>query len=222
MAGIKQIKVQRPEGGNTQDYWLLEALDNHLTVPQRPPRQGVFYPSSLGSKCDRFLYNSYFGLVQEETISPNTKRIFDCGDYLGYRYEKYFEKMGVLVSTETPLKSDSPPLSGRLDFLIKHDQKQLAVIELKSIGASGFKALTKKPKDEHFIQLQIYLALTGHEYGVVLYENKDNQKVKAFSVIKDDEVWKQLVDRCTKIMAMKEQPSVCTGLRYCPCKREQQ
>ena len=221
MAGIKQIRTERPEGGTTQDYWLLEALDTHLTAPQRPPRKGVFYPSALGSKCDRFLYNSYFGLVQEQVIEPITKRIFDCGDYLGLRYEKYFEKMGVLVGTETPLKSEIPPISGRLDFLIKHEQKQLAVIELKSIGASGFKALTKKPKDDHFIQLQIYLALTGHEYGVLLYENKDNQKVKAFSVTKDNEVWEQLVDRCTNIMAMKEQPPVCTGLRYCPCKREQ-
>ena len=221
MAGIKQIRTERPEGGTTQDYWLLEALDTHLTAPQRPPRKEVFYPSALGSKCDRFLYNSYFGLVQEQVIEPITKRIFDCGDYLGLRYEKYFEEMGVLVGTEIPLKSEIPPISGRLDFLIKHEQKQLAVIELKSIGASGFKALTKKPKDDHFIQLQIYLALTGHEYGVLLYENKDNQRVKAFSVIKDDEVWKRLVDRCTNIMEMKEQPAVCTGLRYCPCKREQ-
>jgi len=221
MAGIKQIKVHRPEGGTTQDYWLLEALDSHLTTPQRPPRQGVFYPSALGSKCDRFLYNSYFGLVQEEMIHPNTKRIFDCGNYLEHRYKKYFEQMGVLVSTELPLKSTSPPMSGRLDFLIKHDQKQLAVIELKSIGSAGFKALSKKPKDEHYIQLQIYLTLGGYDYGVVLYENKDNQKVKAFSVTRDEKVWEQLVDRCTNIMAMNEQPSMCTGLRYCPCKREE-
>jgi len=221
MAGIKQIKCQRPEGVTTQDHWLLETLDTHLKGPQRPPRKGVFYPSALGSKCDRFLYNSYFGLVQEQVIEPITRRIFDCGDYLGLRYEKYFEKMGVLVGTEIPLKSEIPPISGRLDFLIKHEQKQLAVIELKSIGASGFRALTTKPKDDHFIQIQIYLALTGHEYGVLLYENKDNQRVKAFSVTKDNEVWEQLVDRCANIMAMKEQPSICTGLRYCPCKKEQ-
>lgn len=221
MAGIKQIKCQRPEGGTTQDHWLLETLDTHLITPQRPPRKGVFYPSALGSKCDRFLYNSYFGLVQEQVIEPITRRIFDCGDYLGLRYEKYFEKMGVLVGTEIPLKSDVPPISGRLDFLIKHEQKQLAVIELKSIGASGFRALTKKPKDDHFIQIQIYLALTGHEYGVLLYENKDSQRVKAFAINKDNEVWEQLVDRCANIMAMKEQPSICTGLRYCPCKKEQ-
>ena len=72
-------------------------LEKELKQNQRPARQGVFYPSALGSECDRYLYNCYHGLVQPETISAISRRIFDCGDYLGYRYEKYFEKMKMLV-----------------------------------------------------------------------------------------------------------------------------
>ena len=223
MAGIKQIGTNRKDD---QDKWLLKSIDTHLASPQRPARKGVFYPSALGSLCDRHLYNCYFGLVQEQEIDAVTKRVFDCGDYLGYRYQKYFERMGILVATESPVKSEMPPISGRLDFLIRHDQldstnskRPVAVIELKSINQRGFKALLK-PKDDHYIQIQLYLNLTGYEYGIVLYENKDDQKIKAFSVAKNEATWNTIKERCLKIMNMTEQPKECTGLRYCPCRRE--
>jgi len=218
MAGVKQIVGQRDEL-NVQDKWLIKALDSHLTGSQRPARVGVFYPSSLGNTCDRFLYNSYNGLVEEQVIDAKTKRIFDCGDYLGYRYEKYFEKMGILIGTETPVKSDNPPISGRIDFLIKHDQLSVAIIELKSINQRGFKALSK-PKDDHYVQIQLYLNLTNREHGILLYECKDDQQIKAFSVSKDLEAWRNIKERCDRIIHMTEQPKVCTGLRYCPCRRE--
>jgi len=218
MAGIKQIGTERSLV-NVQDKWLMKSLDSHLTGLQRPARTGVFYPSSLGSLCDRFLYNSYNGIVQEQVIDANTKRIFDCGDYLGYRYEKYFEKMGILLGTEVPVKCEYPPISGRLDFLIKHEKNDVAIVELKSINQRGFKALSK-PKDDHYAQTQIYLNLTVHEYGIVLYECKDDQKIKAFAVTKDEVFWAELVARCSRIMQMTEQPERCTGLQYCPCRRE--
>jgi len=219
MAGLKQIVGERGDR-NVQDKWLLKALDTHLTGSQRPARTGVFYPSSLGSPCDRFLYNSYFGLVHEQVIDANTKRIFDCGDYLGHRYEKYFEKMGILLGTEIAVKCDSPPISGRLDFLIKHEQNEIAIVELKSINKRGFIALAK-PKDDHYQQIQLYLNLSNREYGIVLYECKDDQKVKAFSTTKDVGVWENIKERCERIMNMTEQPKQCTGLPYCPCRREQ-
>tara|TARA_Y100000310_G_scaffold345435_1_gene464996 strand:- start:6076 stop:6735 length:660 start_codon:yes stop_codon:yes gene_type:complete len=218
MAGLKQIVGERVER-NVQDKWLLKALDTYLTSSQRPARTGVFYPSSLGSPCDRFLYNSYFGLVKDQPIDANTKRIFDCGDYLGYRYEKYFEKMGILLGTEIAVKSDDPPISGRLDFLIKHEQNEVAIVELKSINKRGFIALSK-PKDDHYLQTQLYLNLSNREHGIVLYECKDDQKVKAFVTKKDVKTWENIKERCEKIMSMTEQPSQCTGLSYCPCRRE--
>ena len=218
MAGVKQIVGER-EDRNVQDKWLLKALDTYLTGSQRPARSGVFYPSSLGSPCDRFLYNSYHGLVEEQIIDSKTRRIFDCGDYLGYRYEKYFEKMGILLGTEIAIKSDNPPISGRLDFLIKRNQTNAAIVELKSINQRGFKALVK-PKDDHYQQIQLYLNLYNQEHGIVLYECKDDQMIKAFLTMRDVNVWTAIKERCQKIMSMTEQPDKCTGLQYCPCRRE--
>ena len=219
MAGIEQIVRRRVTVSDSQDKWLLKSFDTHLKESQRPARQGVFYPSALGSDCDRYLYNCFHGLVKQEEISAISRRIFDCGDYLGYRYEKYFKKMGMLLGTELAIKSALPPISGRLDFLITHEQYGPSIIELKSINHRGFAALTE-PKPEHTIQLQIYLNLSIYEYGIVLYEDKNDQKIKAFGAKKDPEMWKALANRCLHIMNLTEQPQECGGQRYCPCRRE--
>lgn len=219
MAGIEQIIRRRTDVANGQDTWLLKTFDKELKQAQRPARKGVFYPSALGSECDRYLYNCYHGLVQPETISAVSRRIFDCGDYLGYRYEKYFEKMKMLLGTEMAIKSDMPPISGRLDFLITHPTHGATIVELKSINSRGFTGLVE-PKPEHTIQTQIYLNLSQYDYGIVLYENKNDQKIKAFGMEKDPVVWNELANKCIRIMNLTEQPEYCTGTRYCPCKRE--
>ena len=148
-------KLLKNKKDSSQDKWLLKSINDHLKQVQRPARKGVFYPSALGSECDRYLYNCYNGLVVREEITAVARRIFDCGDYLGYRFEEYFKSMGILLETETQILSDDPPISGRLDFLIDHQVYGKYVIELKSINQRNF-ILLNKPKPEHVIQLQIY------------------------------------------------------------------
>ena len=68
------------------------------------------------------------------------------------------------------------------------------------------------------IQLQIYLNLTDRDYGVVLYENKNDQNLKAFKVDRDKKIWNDILKRCKKIMTMTIEPEKCTGMWYCRCK----
>ena len=221
MPGVRQLRhvTPKPTTAINQDEWLLKSIDTHLEKTTRRTNVGVFYPSSLGNPCDRFLYLAYNGDLPEQTISPELQRIFDCGDALGYRFEKYFEKMGILISTESQVKCEDTKMSGRIDFIIKHEGIQdRAVIELKSINSRGFKALLDRPKPEHVIQTQIYLHLSNIKHGIVLYENKNDQHTKAFVVNYDENVWNKLVERCHKIMAMREIPARCTGPKYCQCR----
>lgn len=220
MSGVRQLAVKKPKStvAINQDEWLISEIDSFLGHTSHRTNKEVFYPSSLGNTCDRFLYLAYNGMLPSQEIEPTLQRIFDCGDYLGYRFEKYFEKMGVLISTESSVKCSSPNISGRIDFIIKHKDYAQAVIELKSINSRGFKALLDRPKPEHFIQIQIYLNLTKIDHGIVLYENKNDQQIKAFVVKRDEAVWTKLQERCFNIMNMTSVPLRCTGLKYCPCK----
>jgi len=229
MAGIKQIgkskgltkqKTKRKAAVRTtnQDREFLKLLNTHLEGKMAPHRGQVFYPSALGSTCDRYLYASFNGLLPWETLDPRVKRIFDVGGSLEDRMDKYFTKMGIVIAREQPLKMDMPPISGRLDFLIRHPTEGRAVLELKSINDKGFKELKSSPKHEHFIQLQIYLNMLNNEYGIVLYENKNDQNLKAFKVSRQPLVWETLLERCTNIMGMTSIPETCTGDTWCKCK----
>ena len=170
MAGIRQIGAKRPRLSN-QDRWLLKSMDNLLSSDKVFGKKGVFYPSMISNPCDRYVFLSYNGLLPAQAITGNLQRIFDNGNYLEYRINKYFEKLGIVKRREVPLKLETPNISGRLDFIISHPEYQEVILELKSINTRNFDLLKLAPKEEHMIQIQIYLNLAAYDHGIVLYEN---------------------------------------------------
>ncbi len=222
MAGIRSISKKNPRksGKRTknQDRWLLKSIDNVLGRKNSPPSKGKFYPSNFGNPCDKYLYLAYNGLLDWDTIKPRIQRIFDHGGTFETRMKKYLEKANLYIDDEVSIKYEDPPISGRIDFIITHEKHKEALLELKTIKDEDFKELKETPKHEHLIQLQIYLNITNRNYGVVLYENKNDQNFKAFKVDRDEQVWQDILKRCEKIMSMTTEPETCTGMWYCKCK----
>ena len=237
MAGVKQIgsksppkvnkaakkkkQVRKPRTKN-QDRWFLNHLEENLktTKPWRTTNS-VFYPSMLGNPCDRNLYLAYNGQLPEQVIEAKTVRIFDVGNSLEVRMKKYFEQTGIFIAAEQSVKFLNPPISGRYDFLLRHEEYGQVILELKSINDTGFNYLIEAPKSDHLIQLQIYLNLVGMEHGIVLYENKNDQKLKAFKVVQDTNLWESVLERCIRIqtMLLTEMPARCNGDFFCSCRR---
>ena len=60
--------------------------------------------------------------------------------------------------------------------------------------------------------------MLNNDYGIVLYENKNDQNLKAFKVSRDVSVWETLLERCGNIMSMTSIPETCTGDTWCKCK----
>jgi len=230
MAGIKQItkratkpakaKAPRKPRVKNQDTWLLKHLESNLQYTKKWTVSDVFYPSMLGNPCDRYLYLAYNGKLVDQVIGAKTARIFDHGGSLEVRMKKYFERTGLFLAAEQPVKLNNPPISGRYDFLLKHEEYGRVLLELKSINDKGFKALIDIPKPEHLVQVQIYLNLAGIENGVVLYENKNDQVLKAFKVLKNVDTWNAILERCLRIQSMVplNMPTHCTGEFYCGCR----
>ena len=214
MAGIKQIGV----APFTQDRWLLKTLDTYLKGEFSPMEAGKFYPSALGNPCDRYLYLAYNGFITERPLEAKLQRIFDNGNYLEDRMADYFTNIEILIAREEVVRNDNPLISGRVDFLLTHEIHKIIAVELKSINARGFNNLRKGPKAEHEIQLQIYLNLLPLDHGVILYENKNDQQLKAFELKKDATIWKTVTKRCFNIMEMIEAPKKCGGNQWCQCK----
>ena len=220
MSGIKQIRSQSLGIGEfvSKDKWLIKQLEGSMVPEGRPPRAGVFYPSSLGNPCDRYLYLSYNGLMPALDVNPKLQRIFDTGGSFEERVEVYLKKADLLIDRELVTKLEDPPISGRIDFIIKDGTDKGAILELKTINSVGFSKL-KGPKPEHLIQVQLYLNTAEQENAYLLYENKDTQEFKSFKLLRDPSAWETLVSRCRRIMEMKEVPVKCTGLWYCACKK---
>jgi len=224
MAGIEAILSK---GNNTkksrkrtknQDRWLLKSIDNVLSRKNSPPTKGKFYPSLFGNPCDKYLYLAYRGQLDWDTIEARVQRIFDHGGTFESRMKKYLKKAELYIDDEISVKLEAPPISGRMDFLIKHEIHGETPLELKTIKSEDFKELKETPKSEHLIQLQIYLNIKKYDYGVVLYENKNDQNLKAFQVERNEKTWENILERCDRIMNMTIEPEQCTGMWYCKCK----
>ncbi|MBI2020123.1 hypothetical protein HYS94_01765 [Candidatus Daviesbacteria bacterium] len=237
MPGIRrllgEISSKLVKEATPKDSWLIKKLDDSLAaIPNRQSSGGVFYPSSLGSKCDRFLYYHYRGLIPQEPISAKLRRIFDHGNVTQDRYQKYFEKLRVLISCELQLKYSNPPISGRADFILQYADEEGKkdpitgiirytfenyILEFKTINDTGFKKLTKATPD-HEAQLQCYLNIANLTKGGVLYENKDNQDLKLFSTERNVEWWNTILDRCRKVMNLQIPPEIVEPHdKYCKC-----
>ena len=65
----------------------------------------------------------------------------------------------------------------------------------------------------------MYLNMGNYDIGTVLYENKNDQKIKSFLVERDINQWDSLLERCYRIMSMLEAPTKCTGEFWCNCKK---
>jgi hypothetical protein len=217
MSGIKQIsKSNSIEASSVRtDIAFTSLIEEGLEGSTSPPRTEVFYPSTLGNKCDRYMYMAYNGMITGNVIAPRIRRIFDVGNAFEERFEKYLSNVKLLVDRELPIKHESPPISGRIDFIVFPDDP--VPVELKTIKQEEYKKL-RGPKPEHLLQLQLYLNMGNFKYGYVLYENKNTQNWKCFKLQKDEQLWAEVLDRCNRIIAMSEPPEKCGGNKWCSCR----
>ena len=186
---------------------------------KRPRRVNVFYPSTLGTPCDRALYLDYHGMLPSEDIDGSKQRIFDHGHATESRYFGYFLRMGLFKAREVRVVASDPPISGRADFILTKPSGDYIIVELKTINDNGFENLMEA-KDTHYVQLQIYLSILEINDGIVLYENKNNQKLKEFYIKRDEDFWKEkIVERCHRIQNMTEPPEINKDhSKYCSCR----
>jgi len=230
ISGINEDRSQKPsenlgmQWGNA--LWFTKQLDACLETKERRStninKSGAFFASNLGSVCERFLYMHFYGMLTQEQISGNLKRIFDVGHSAEARFLRYFEKMRIYVDHEVPVRISNPPIHGRIDFVLRKKREEdnrleNFLLELKTINNLGFGNLNG-PQHHHYVQLQVYLNIMGLDTGVVLYECKDNQRLKAFDVTRDQVLWEQILQRCQKVQNMIALPDIDIGEHDKRCK----
>lgn len=148
-----------------------------------------FYASGLGdvlqvrdkrgpSGCQRKAYLAFFpqhapplGMTTEALLN------MEVGNAFHERLEGLFERAGILVRAEYPLRSDH--VSGRLDWLLRIPGLGLVVADGKSMSTFAFKYATE-PKPEHIAQVNDYAGELGITWCSLIYYNKENGDVRVF------------------------------------------
>ncbi|MBI1973174.1 PD-(D/E)XK nuclease family protein [Candidatus Micrarchaeota archaeon] len=157
-------------------------IDQHLYREFRPKRQGVYYPSEIGS-CLRKTWYSYKRPLK---ATPELTKIFQLGNILHDFIVQVLNSEKVkdvqLLSYEFPLKQQIGDLtvSGRVDdlILVKASGKKV-LVEVKSTGGVD---KIDGPKLPHVLQLQFYMHAAGVHDGILLYVDKSTLKTRSFPV----------------------------------------
>lgn len=225
IAGNSEAQKEKVDLTELND--LIAAIDNHIAGNIKPMfKKSTGFSPSEKNTCHRFWWYKFHGVEFPVTHDARVQRIFDVGNSVHERIVKYFDDMGILISTEEPVpqKEGCPPISGFMDAVIDWDGP--VVVELKSISHEGFmlRETYKKPTADHYRQIQWYLHYTGIERGIVMYECKNTQKILHFKVKHDLDFCNKLVKQYAKIYSkasvddIPERPSAYDSDRCQSCK----
>jgi len=214
-------------------FWIEQIIDDHLEQARQDIRTPGFHASSAGEvvRCPRLIQLKMNAVVQEK-IEARIKRIFDVGRDVHLRYGRYFRAAGVLVQDEVrmeirPDKDDEEfVIVGSADFIVKNLQGIHKLIELKSMNANNFQKLIEAgmPVEANLLQWTLYSKGLNIPEGVILYENKDDQRNKSFSVSFDQSKYDLVVNAfrsvhcANKKGVLLSKPAECPDSRFCVAK----
>ncbi len=76
--------------------------------------------------------------------------------------------------------------------------------DMKTIGSKAWvnQLVKKGPHKDYLIQLTIYIHILDCDYGIIMYENKDNSEMKWFHVPRNDKWWEIVQFQAKKMIEM--------------------
>lgn len=138
--------------------YVIPRLEQYLFRQVNKPNDraiDVNAPSAAGG-CIRSNYYARKQYKPDRPISTRTQRIFNNGDYVHIRLQRYLMDEGILLMDEVPLINDEYNIQGHTDGYLKLDSGEIAILEIKSINDRQFGQL-KDAKPEHKRQGMVYM-----------------------------------------------------------------
>lgn len=183
---------------------IIELINKQIIDNQEVKERSGFYASEAG-KCSRAIYYDFIKAPKED-FSIETLRKFLTGNVIHEKLQKILKDTGILISEEQATPQNEFNIHGRCDAIIKlNNQKQ--VLEIKSIASYGYRQL-KEAKDDHILQLQVYLHFFKIKSGYLLYENKDSSDLKVFEIKYDFNLAKKVIKKFSNIQTALEKKEV--------------
>lgn len=135
-------------------------------------------------RCKNPLCEEEYGNDEKYGIQKPSEKCRKCG------CEEY-------EYVEVEARSETHRMRGHIDGVLKMSG-DFCVIDYKSMHANQFSRL-REPLDKHIIQIEIYLWLLDLKSGLLLYENKDSQRIKLFEVHYNQKLIAKILNRLEKL-----------------------
>jgi len=169
------------DGGQSNINKILQ--ENKSRIYGEEERQGCFRPEKCVCGCTDFEYLETH--VRDESINMkgNADLILDCSKLTPERFK------GVRTTFDPR-------------FLPKDGQ--IAVADMKSIGQSAwdFQLVKKGAHPYYIIQIIIYIHILNVDYGLIIYENKNNSELQIYKVERNDKWWEIIKWQASTMMSM--------------------
>jgi CRISPR/Cas system-associated exonuclease Cas4 (RecB family) len=141
-------------------------------------------------KCKNPLCYKEYGRDDLLGIPERKEKCDDCGCE-EYSYE------------EVNVHNEEYKFSGHVDGIFELS-KEFFVVDYKSMFSFQFKKLAE-PLQKHVIQLSIYIWLLDLDAGFLLYECKDDQKIKMFEVARNEQLIQSIKDRASRLIEIMDE-----------------
>ena len=127
-------------------------------------KHGVFPPEKCSScGCNRFYYNEVSVVNEELNFKGNADIILDFSNFVENKFNGVRQAFNIDNLPTSPI-----------------------VVDMKTANHDQFKKLSSTgPHQSYVIQQNIYIDILGCDYGLIIYENKNNSEVTAFKIEKD-------------------------------------
>lgn len=179
---IQSLKFgKQPVGFDAREFarrleqgYLQERRETKFT------KKVTFSPSSIGyghGTCARFWYLAFEGGTWEEKTDAMGVANMANGSAAHDRIQKALKNTGMVISLEEEMRLEDPPVRGYIDAIIRMDD-EIIIGEIKTTRQESFlpMQMSMKAKNNHMIQLLMYMKSQGRKYGFIMYENKNTQE----------------------------------------------
>lgn len=178
-----------------QPKGVLAKIDKHITSPLNlDSRQRHFYPTqascfdrdgNVHGSCLRKVGYDFFNAGKSNPLKPDSYYTFGVGKHIELMLVDWFKEMGLFVGHNIKFFNPEFFVSGELDIVIRENPGSdvLVGIECKSSHGPFFRTEVvtgkpgqpPKPKDEHVMQVMLYLDnFPTLPYFVLVYVGRDD------------------------------------------------
>lgn len=180
------------------DETVADFIKDELTTPQRNRR--LTFSASARGACPREQVFQFTSIKPVPKLNTDLYAIFHQGTFMHLKWQALLLDAGILDEPEITCRVDEYNMTGTVDGMGTIPSAQQTVFgadifgwELKSINSRGFQwVLDKGPNQHHMLQIHAYMLATGWTVWSLIYENKDTQQWKEFTVHRDEEIVDQV------------------------------